>query len=128
MMAAAVGAVLWAPWKLDWRSLAVPLDNPQEQAYDFALRHPGEAYFPWQPLSTLLAEGRLDHFNFQVHARTAAGYPLSQEHFEAYIPPDLQFVFFRPKARDYSVLQYLLEFKHRTTHPEMPGWEVFVRD
>ncbi|MDA8019381.1 MAG: hypothetical protein MPN21_18215 [Thermoanaerobaculia bacterium] len=127
VVAAAIGAVLWAPWRLDWRPVLAPLDNPQEQAYEFAKAHPGQAYFPWQPLSTVLAEGRLDHFDFHVHARHAAGHPLSDEHFRAYLPPDLRYVFIRPRARDYSILGYLPEYRHMTTHPDMPGWDLFVK-
>ena len=37
---------------------AVGQNDPQ-LAYEFAVRHPGEAYFPWHPLASLLAEGRL---------------------------------------------------------------------
>jgi hypothetical protein len=43
----------WA--RLERRTAA----NPNRVAYDFARRHPGSAYFPWNTLAVLMAEGRL---------------------------------------------------------------------
>ena len=127
LVVGAVVVVLAAAWQvgrpaelLAWRS------NPQEEAYRYALAHPGEAYFPWNPLSTLLAEGRLDHFDYNVYDRELAGFPLSEKHFRAHLPPSPRVVFFHDDAHDQRVMRYLPSFSVETRLPEMPGWTAFV--
>ena len=65
--------------------------NPQQQAYDFCRVHPGLVYFPWNPLSTYLAEGKLYHFQYGVWDRHLAGYPLSPEHYAAHLPANARY-------------------------------------
>ncbi len=55
-----------------YRTIARPWDNQQEKIYDFAQANPGIVYFPWNTLSTLLAERRLYHFEWGLHDRYEA--------------------------------------------------------
>ena len=101
--------------------------NCQQQAYAFAKTHPGQVYYPWHPLATLMAEGELYHFSYGVFDRELAGYPLSEEHFRRHVPPRMRYVaYFEPQER--YIERYLPEFSHRVVIPELPGWEVFVRE
>ena len=58
----------------------------QGEALRYIERHPGEVYFPWNPLEHLVAEGRLYHFEYGVFDRILAGYPPTADHFRRYIP------------------------------------------
>ncbi len=96
--------------------------NQQVVAYHYALAHPGEAYFPWNPLSTLLAEGRIDHFEYGLFDRDLANLGVTQEHFRAHISPKTRVIAF-PQDRDAEwTLKLLPEFRRRVEIPELPGW------
>ncbi len=48
------------PIVLRWAVVARRLrENPNQVAYDYAKGHPGSAYFPWNALAVLMAEGKL---------------------------------------------------------------------
>jgi hypothetical protein len=96
-------------------------DNPQEAAYRYARLHPGEIYFPSAPLSTLLAEGRLDHFNAGVDDLDLAGFRISDEHLHRYLPPHMSAIAFRSPPRPRILLRFP-QFDHDTTVPELQGW------
>jgi hypothetical protein len=51
----------------------MPRWDKNEAAFDFARSRPGESYFPWDPLATLLAENRFYHFEYGVQDRIYAG-------------------------------------------------------
>ncbi len=87
-----------------------PGPNFSDQAFRFLQAHPGECYFPWDPLVHLMAEKKLYHFCYGVFDRELAGYPLSPEHLRSGLPPQLKWVIFAGGAdRTYS-LKYLPEF------------------
>jgi len=102
-------------------------DNPQQQAVSFARAHPGQAYFPWNPLASAYAEGELYHFDYAVLDRHLAGYPLSDRHIRAFLPDRLRYVLFHEDRQDEAILRYLPEFRVRGSLPEMPGWIVYTR-
>lgn len=106
-------------------------DNCQEVAYIYAKRHPGEAYFPNNPLASLLANGKLYHHAYGVYDRDIAGFMLSVEHFRAHIPPHIRLVAF-PKyptmQSDNYIMRYLPEFSKQVTLDKLPGFKVFVRE
>lgn len=108
---------LWGPRPSVW-------DNHQQRAYDFAVRHPGEAYFPGQPLASLLAEGRLYHFEYAVADRYFAGYEPSPAHLRANLPPRLRWI---AGPAPLWTFHYFPEFSEETTLPELPGWSVRTR-
>ncbi len=66
--------------------------NPVEEAYRYARAHPGEVYFPWLPLASLMAEGRLYHFDLGVLDYHRAGLPPSADRYRAYLPETMQYV------------------------------------
>ncbi len=124
----ATGALCLAPNYEIPRHLGQLRDNPQERAYEFARTHPGKAYFPWNPLSTLMAEGQLYHFDYNVYDRQLAGFKPSDAHFRAHIPPEMQYVLFHENAHDQRVLAFLPEFGHEIELAELPDWIVYTRD
>lgn len=103
-------------------------DNPQEVAYNYSKKHPGEAYFPWNPLSTFMAEGKLYHWSYKIYELEEANFKVSDERFRQYIPANAKFVAFSSRLVLENTLQYLPEFSKRVTVDELPGWIVYARD
>jgi hypothetical protein len=102
--------------------------NPQQVAYDYDRNHPGEAYFPRYPLASLMAEGKLYHFSYGLFDRELAGFKVSDKHFRAEIPSNMQLVAFKgPKTMPY-VMKYIPEFSRRIEVDELPGWIVYTRE
>jgi hypothetical protein len=102
-------------------------ESAQQQALDFARAHPGQAYFPWQPLASAYSEGRLYHFDYAVLDRQFAGYRMSDEHIRAFVPDQLRYVLFHPSRQDETIMRRLPEFNARVRLEEMPGWIVYTR-
>ena len=104
--------------------------NPQQQAYEFARANPQEGYFPWNPLSTLMADGKAYHFDYGVFDRELVGAKPTGDHFRAFLPSKLRWIVFRG-VQDRMIaktLDYLPEFSHRITFPQLPGWTAFERE
>ncbi len=102
-------------------------ENSQEVAYQYALKHPGEAYFPWNTLSTLMAEGQAYHFEAGIFDRDLGGFALSDTHFRRHLPAKLKVVAYPPDRVIEWSMKYLPEFKRRVAIPELPGWICYER-
>lgn len=104
--------------------------NEQKVAYEYAKNHRGEVYFPTNPLSSLLAEGKLYHHARGLLERERSGFRVSAEHFQAHIPTNIRLVAFQSHQSSTGkyVLNYLPEFSKRVTIDELPGWIVYVRE
>ncbi|MGA2574853.1 MAG: hypothetical protein ABSH24_02400 [Bryobacteraceae bacterium] len=101
--------------------------NAPEAALRYELRHPGRAYFPYTPLATLLASGRVYHVDFSVYDREIAGYPLTSHQFAAGLPSGFEVVAIPPGvSRRSSALRRMLERYAPVTDVELPGWTVYV--
>jgi len=103
-------------------------NNPQSIAYRYAQCHPGEVYFPWNILSSYMAEGRFYHFGYGFVDRDENGKPVSRIQLQDGLPEHLRWVAFSAQAQDHYVMKYLPQFSHRETLPELPGWTVFSRE
>lgn len=102
-------------------------NNPHQVAYNYARHHPGEAYFPWNPLSSLMAEGKLYHFEYALEDRLLAGYPVSNENFRSYIPSNINKIAFFGRNDGY-VMDLLPEFSRKVEDNDLPGWTVYQRE
>ncbi len=135
-------AVLVVPVVLDGRTpivtaaavtrLAHWSDNQQEQAFVWARRNPGTVYLPWNPLVTLLAEGRLDHSEIGAWNRDLAGVPIGDAQLRRFVPRGARLLAVRPRHDATTWLPdptaRLPEFHQRVTEPGLPGWDVYARD
>ncbi len=102
--------------------------NPQQVAYEYARAHPGEVYFPWNPLSTLMAEGRAHHFEFAIYDRDLAGMSPRQQHFQEHLPARLRFVAFPPHQHEWQprlILRYLPECREEAAQDQWSGWSLY---
>lgn len=101
--------------------------NPLNLAYRFAKTHPGQIYFPWNTLASVMADGAFYHFDYGVVDRDIGAYPVSSSHFRGYLPRHLTWVAFPPYAQDHYVMKHLPEFSSRANLPELPGWTVYAQ-
>jgi hypothetical protein len=104
----------------------------EEQIVRFLRHHPGEAYFPWNPLPHLVTEGRLYHFAYGLFDRDLGGFRVKQEHLLRFVPPHCRYVCFpegRRQHRPPACLEaWLREFPRRVEIPELPGFECYERN
>jgi hypothetical protein len=125
-------AISEAPLALDIRAAARRLPQAAQQAaFEYLNRHPGEAYFPWFPLSHYYAEHQFRHYAFGIADRLMAGEPVSRAEFLEYIPRDPRVIAFAadgsPKLLGYDLMKYLPEYRYQATDPGLPGWQVYAK-
>lgn len=111
-------------------------DNPQQIAYEYARKNPGKIYFPWNPLSSLLAEGKLYHFDYGLYDRHAAGYTVTMDHFRHHVPNQARYVAFLhppydvlkmlPFEREYS-MEYLEQYDREVQLTDLARWKVYAK-
>ena len=68
-----------------------------QEAWTYARQHPFETYFPQDPLATLMAEGKMYHFDYAVLDRKFGGVVTTPEHIRADLPAKLDAVVY-PQA------------------------------
>ncbi|MCP4657179.1 MAG: hypothetical protein GY856_17360 [bacterium] len=105
----------------DWRN------NPQEEAFECARARPGEVYFPWNPLSSLMAEGKVYHFDYSVFDRDISGFRPGPAHFREHLPAQMRYVAVQAQGYSYVLAEFLPEFSERVELEELPGWTVYGR-
>ncbi|HED66765.1 MAG TPA: hypothetical protein ENJ09_14570 [Planctomycetes bacterium] len=133
-LALALLVLAFLPYRRAARAYHV-LDGPnlQERTLAFARAHAGEVFFPWNPLVTLLTDGRLYHFEWGVRDREIAGYPPTEAHIRAHLPERLTYVMYprdvahRENGPKLVLLEYLKEFSEEVELPDAPDWVAFVR-
>lgn len=104
----------------------------QNVAFEYLKRHPGEAYFPWFPLSHLFAEHQFRHYAFGIADRVLAREDVTTADFRAYMPADPRIVAFAsdgtPDIFGHDLMSYLLEYGCVETEAELPGWQVYAKE
>lgn len=102
-------------------------ENPESAAFDYARRHPGRVYFPFNPLIPILASGEAHHFSDAIYARELAGLRVTEEHFRRWIPERVEMIATRREYEDYS-LRFLTGHRIESTLAELPGWKILRRE
>lgn len=125
-------AISEAPLALDLPASFRRLSQaPQQVAWQYLQRHPGEAYFPWFPQSHYYAEHRFRHYAFGIIDRLLAGEPFSEAQFRAYVPSEPRIIGFwsdgTPRVDGFDLMRYLPEYDNQTTDPELPGWILYAK-
>jgi len=121
-----------APRALDIRASVKRLPQAaQEVAFEYLIRHPGEAYFPWLPISHFYAEHKFRHYSFGIGDRLLAGETIGRADLRAYIPRDPRIIAFAkdgtPQLFGYNLMDCLPEYSYQVNDPELPGWLVFAK-
>ena len=70
------------------------------QARSLAAQLPGQIYFPWNPIATYFADGRIDHTEDGLLTRRVAGRPLSLAQIRRHLPPQFSVVAFHRVVND----------------------------
>ena len=125
-------AISEAPLALDIRAKIRQLPQAGQQvALDYLRRHPGEAYFPWFPLSHYYAEHEFRHWNFGVLDRLLSGEALTVADYRAYMPRDPRVIAFgsdgTPEAFGINLMKFLPEYSRPAKEPELPGWQAYAK-
>ena len=94
------------------------------EAFAFAQAHPGETYFPCNPLITLLADGRDYPTDDGVYSARLAGQPVDPAALRRLFPPTLTFVIYHEKDPTHEMQKFFPEFNrlHQTG-----SWDIFTR-
>jgi hypothetical protein len=102
--------------------------NPTQIAHDYKLHHPGLAYFPCNPMTSLREDGKLYDLDVALYDREVAGYPLTTQQLQSGLPNGFKLVALPPGEEIQSTaLQGLIANLQRVTDPELPGWTVYRR-
>lgn len=105
--------------------------NPQEQAFAFARAHAGAVHLPWNPMATLLADGRLWNNEIGAWNRDLAGAPVTDAQWRRWLPPDARWLAFRPPRNAFAALPVptarLPEYAAPVQMPGLEGWIVRER-
>lgn len=94
--------------------------NPTQIAYSYMRLHPGTAYFPYNPLATLLAEGKVYHMDEQLYDREVAGYPVNEVQVRSGVPFNYEVLAVPPGEELQS--SYLLKVSAGFTKVSEPGF------
>ena len=107
---------------------SVLAQNPEKAAFTYARTHQERAFFPFNPLITLMSEGRAYHFSGALYDLNLAGFGLDTEQFRRWIPSELEVVLVPATRREYGnyALQFLPEYGRRRVIPDLPGWDAWV--
>jgi len=105
-------------------------NNFLDQAYRYSLNHPGAIYFPWQPLSVLLAEGRLYHLGEQIHYENILNKRTrTNEQYFSHLPLDISAIAVRPYGAPASVIPILFpQFCIGAPESELPRWVIYRKN
>jgi hypothetical protein len=117
----APGAVLSLPSRLRDVHQNVP-----EVALRYEVRHPGRAYFPYNPMVSLLSNGSVYHVDYSIYDREITGYPLTSQQIEAGLPSGFRVVAIPPgELLRSSALRDMLGRYEQVADVELSGWTVY---
>jgi len=80
-------------------------ENRMTQAWQVAQQFKDEVFFPWMPLSTLLATGNLYHYDYAIWDYSLGGFGRTAESFRENIPAHLRYVVY-PSPVQWVPLEY----------------------
>ena len=119
----------------DFKILAHTFSPDKSLVVRACAQSPGKYYFPDDPLANYAGDGEFHHYLYWIDLRSSIGMPVSQDHFNRYIPISatvigLPLMDGRPAPT--SVLSTLVDHLQPCTGPDLPGaaqfnWYSFTR-
>jgi hypothetical protein len=97
VVAAALAAPVAFAYLRQWEGVRATWS---QRAFEFERAHPGEVYFPANPLAALMASGRWYYMDDGLYCRAVAGYKVSEEQLMRYLPERFSHVAFIPGGRE----------------------------
>ena len=96
-------------------------------AYDYAQRHPGEAYFPTLTPLHWFAERKIYHDVNALMDRQIAGFPITEGQKKAHFPANMKIIAF-PDGNDYlGWIRPGAGWGTASSDPELPGFIVYKK-
>lgn len=114
-----------APLFLEYRGWGASWRNQNEVAAQYDIRQPGRVYFPWNPLTSLLSEGRLYHFDYAVFDRNLGGFRVTPTHLARELPSPRPIIASYYAHHDYILHEYFPDYVLLAADPELPGWRLY---
>jgi hypothetical protein len=124
-MAAVLAASAGPSLSRSWEILTLLDHTPTDRAVEFARAHPREAYFPWHPLATLVAEGRLDHLEYGLLDLSFAGRPPDRTLLLAGLPDRVEYIVYPESPFSRYVFNLLGENLVVSRGQSLPGFTVY---
>jgi hypothetical protein len=103
-----------------------PYQNGREALFQFCLAHPGEVYCPWNPVTTLLADKKLYHFEWGFLDRKYSGQIPPPEAIALNLPHKTRWIIYVNTPETAAMHTALNGFRTRIELPELPGCLVYV--
>jgi hypothetical protein len=102
----------------------------QQIVFDYIRGHQHTTFFPWFPLSHLLAEGRFYHSGYGIVDRVLAGDAVRPEYFRAYAPVQMSSMAFgKDGAREVEGIDLLsfwgVTYTCAINDPVLTSWQVY---
>ncbi len=121
-----------APIPLRWsKALQELRTNPSQIAFEYAKRHPGSVYFPWNTLSVLMAEGRLDTSEDALLYIPPAAFNPADPNRGAVLPNDPEYIAFPPQYEtalgQNAVLRRFPNYRRHVKVPGLDRFDVYAR-
>lgn len=103
--------------------------NPEQQAYEFAVKYPRAGYFPRNPLASLMAERQYYMFEFGLLDELQLGdaYRPKPERMLRHLPANMRIIAIPPQRTAGIAQMEMPGFTQPITVPELPKWSVFAR-
>jgi hypothetical protein len=105
-------------WRRAW-------DNENEIAYRYDVQHPGQVYFPWNPLTSLLAEHKLYHFDYGVFDRYLGGAIVTPAHLAQNLPSPRPLIAILPQHGVTILRTYFPDYVPRPPIADLPNWKIY---
>lgn len=100
--------------------------NPTQLAYNYIRLHGDAAYFPYNPLASLLAEGKIYHLDEQLYDRAVAGYPVTPAQLRSGLPAHFTMLAIPPTEElQSSQLRDQLRSFSKVDDPAFAGWTIY---
>jgi hypothetical protein len=100
--------------------------SPLARCTALAADRPGEVYFPWQPLASLVGEGRLYHVDYGLLDLRFSGFEMSEEWLMAGLPARLAYVVCPDPPFTAEVITRLGPRLEPATDLRVPGFRVYA--
>jgi hypothetical protein len=113
------------PRACEYRGWLAAWSNPNEESYNYDRAHPGQVYFPWFPLSSLLAEGKLYHFDWGVLDRNMGGAFVTPDHLAHGLPTARPVVAMNSRQYNYILRTYFPDYVRLTAELAVGDWQLY---
>jgi hypothetical protein len=122
-----LGAGRITPTLLRQGEPSTPITSPSQAAYNYEKAHPGDAYFPLNPLAVLLAGDKLYHCDIGLVDRELAGFGIGVGQFRSHVPKQFRIVAFPPGTGPASaiLIAQLRGAVETAGTGELAGWILF---